>query len=236
MICIKNASEDEMYYSADLTINGETFHNVGIKPKGSASLSAIKASDKSDRFSFKVKTDKFVDNQKIYGLSKFVLNNNIGDATSMKEYFSYDMLNNLGVPTPGYAYANITLNGEPWGLYLAVESLQKPFMKRNFDSKNGNLYKVEDYPVPEGQLQEFGDSLKYKDDDIESPLYICDVLKALSPYIYQIDKNYRQEFKDHMYYESLNNLINRFNFSISSDASGIENIMYKTNDEIGMYR
>ena len=76
----------------------------------------------------------------------------------------------------------------------------------------------------------------FKDDDIESPLYICDVLKALSPYIYQIDKNYRQEFKDHMYYESLNNLINRFNFSISSDASGIENIMYKTNDEIGMYR
>lgn len=39
-----------------------------------------------------------------------------------------------------------------------------------------------------------------------------------------------------MYYESLNNLINRFNFSISSDASGIENIMYKTNDVIGMYR
>lgn len=77
---------------------------------------------------------------------------------------------------------------------------------------------------------------EFKDDDIESPLYICDVLKALSPYIYQIDKNYRQEFKDHMYYESLNNLINRFNFSISSDASGIENIMYKTNDEIGMYR
>ena len=80
------------------------------------------------------------------------------------------------------------------------------------------------------------DDDEFKDDDIESPLYICDVLKALSPYIYQIDKNYRQEFKDHMYYESLNNLINRFNFSISSDASGIENIMYKTNDEIGMYR
>lgn len=50
--------------------------------------------------------------------------------------------------------------------------------------------------------------------------------------------SYKYKFmdKDHMYYESLNNLINRFNFSISSAASGIENIMYKTNDVIGMYR
>lgn len=50
--------------------------------------------------------------------------------------------------------------------------------------------------------------------------------------------SYKYKFmdKDHMYYESLNNLINRFNFSISSDASDIENIMYKTNDVIGMYR
>ena len=50
--------------------------------------------------------------------------------------------------------------------------------------------------------------------------------------------SYKYKFmdKDHMYYESLNNLINRFNFSISSAASDIENIMYKTNDVIGMYR
>ncbi len=53
-------------------------------------------------------------------LDKFVLNNMQSDNTYMKEYLSYDILSFIGVTSPLYSYAHITVNGEEWGLYLAV--------------------------------------------------------------------------------------------------------------------
>ena len=77
------------------------------------------------------------------GLSKIALNNIISDATYMKEYLSYDLLDKMGVPTPAFAFTNITLNGEEWGLYFAVEVIEEEFIERNYGSLSGNLYKPE---------------------------------------------------------------------------------------------
>ena len=38
---------------------------------------------------------------------------------------------------------NITVNGEPWGLYLAVECVEESFALRNYGVTNVNLYKPE---------------------------------------------------------------------------------------------
>lgn len=143
---LENA-EDEEYHKVTIHINGEEFTDVGIRAKGNSSLSTIASDDTTDRYSFKIKTDKYVDGQNIYGLTKFVLNSNIGDATSMKEYLSYDILNSMGVKTPGYSYANISINDETWGLYLAVESIEEEFIERTFGDSDGNLYKVESMSV-----------------------------------------------------------------------------------------
>lgn len=140
---LKENATEEQYYKADITIDGVTFNNVGIRAKGNSSLSQVAGDDTTDRYSFKIKADEYIDNQNIYGLSKFVLNNNIGDATNMKEYMSYDLLNQMGISTPGFAYANIKINDEDWGLYLAVESLEEEFVERNYGNTDGNLYKVE---------------------------------------------------------------------------------------------
>ncbi|MBP5267368.1 MAG: CotH kinase family protein, partial [Ruminococcus sp.] len=39
------------------------------------------------------------------------------------------------------SYAYITVNGEDWGLYLAVEALEESFLDRNYGSNYGDLYK-----------------------------------------------------------------------------------------------
>ena len=85
---IDNASAEE-YTSANITVNGTTYTNVGIRPKGNSSLSQIVADSTTDRFSFKLKFDKYIDGQTLDGLSKLVLNNNMSDTTYMKEYLSY---------------------------------------------------------------------------------------------------------------------------------------------------
>lgn len=133
---IDNALAEE-YIPVDVEINGETFKDVGIRAKGNTSLSGVS----NDRYSFKVEFDHYIDGQTCYGLDKLALNSNYSDATSMKEYLSYDMMRFMGVPSSLCSYVKVSVNGEYWGLYLAVECLEESYMERNYGSDYGNLYK-----------------------------------------------------------------------------------------------
>ena len=146
---LDNAASEE-YTAANITVNGTTYNNVAIRPKGNSSLSQLVTDDSTERYSFKIKFDKYVDGQTLDGLSKLVLNNNMSDTTSMKEYLSYKLLDSLGIPTPACSYAHITVNGEEWGLYLAVEPIEEEFIERNYGSIDGNLYKPESDNVAMG--------------------------------------------------------------------------------------
>ena len=75
---------NEEYYECDVTINGTTFYRVGIRPKGNTSLSSIANDPDTDRYSFKLEFDQYVDGQTCWGLDKLVLNNNYADATIMR--------------------------------------------------------------------------------------------------------------------------------------------------------
>jgi spore coat protein CotH len=146
---IENATSEE-YKSCDITINGETFYNVGIRPKGNSTLTQVASSNSTSRYSFKIKFDEYVKGQNYYGLSKMVLNNFIQDTTYMKEALSYDVLSFLDVATPAYAYTNITMNGEAWGFYLALEVVEDSFLERYYGTGDYNLYKPESMGVNAG--------------------------------------------------------------------------------------
>lgn len=139
---LENAINEE-YVNANITVNGTKYNNVGIRAKGNSSLSMVASDDTTDRYSFKVKFDEYVDGQTLDGLSKIALNNVMSDATYMKEYLSYDLLEKMGVPTPAFAFTHIKVNGEEWGLYFAVEVIEEEFVERNYGSLSGNLYKPE---------------------------------------------------------------------------------------------
>ena len=131
---------DETYYTCDVTVNGTTYSNVGFRAKGNTSLSMVASSD-SDRYSFKIKFDKYDDNQTCDGLTSLVLNNNYSDATMMKEALTYDMFQYLGADSSLYNYAKVSVNGEYYGVYLALEPVDDSFAMRNYGSDYGNLYK-----------------------------------------------------------------------------------------------
>jgi spore coat protein CotH len=132
---------DETYYMCDIVINGTKFTDVGIRCKGNTSLSTLVSEGDTERFSFKVEFDHYVKGQTAWGLDKLVLNNNYADATSMKEAIVYDMFQYLGVESSLYNYADISVNGSTWGVYLALESVEDSFELRNFGTSDGNLYK-----------------------------------------------------------------------------------------------
>lgn len=131
----------EEYYKCDVQVNGKNFHNIGIRPKGNTSLSSIASDQDNDRYSLKLEFDQYVDGQNCYGLDKLILNNNFADATNMKEALIYDMFQYIGADASLYNYAKISVNGEYWGVYLALEAVEESFMLRNYGADYGELYK-----------------------------------------------------------------------------------------------
>ena len=132
--------ENEEYSMCSVVIDGENYSNIGIRAKGNTSLSNVSQMD-SDRYSFKLEFDQYDKTKSYYGLDKISLNNIIQDNTYMKDYLVYRMMGEFGVAAPLCSYVYITVNGEDFGLYLAVESIEESFLQRNYGNDYGELYK-----------------------------------------------------------------------------------------------
>ena len=167
---LANAVSEE-YYSCNIEINGEKIYHVGIRPKGNTSLSAIAMDPETDRFSLKLEFDHYVEGQTCFGLDKLILNNNYADATNMKEAIVYDMYRYLDTDASLYHYAEVSVNGEYWGVYLALEAIEDSFLLRNYGTEDGGLYKPEtmdmgggpsgrrDMPEPPGDMSELPENM-----------------------------------------------------------------------------
>lgn len=131
---------NEEYAVCNVVIDGEAYKNVGIRAKGNTSLSTV-ASMNSDRYSFKIEFDQYDSTKSYHGLDKLSLNNLILDTTYMKDYLAYRLMASFGVDAPLCSYVYITVNGEEWGLYLAVEGVEDAFLQRNYGNDYGELYK-----------------------------------------------------------------------------------------------
>lgn len=143
-------AQSEEYSVCSVVIDGEAFKNVGIRGKGNTSLSTVASMD-SDRYSFKIEFDQYDSTKSYYGLDKLSLNNLIQDNTMMKDYLTYQMMNEFGVAAPLCSFTYITVNGEDWGLYLAVEAVEESFLQRNYGSDYGDLYKPDSMDMGGGR-------------------------------------------------------------------------------------
>jgi spore coat protein CotH len=161
---LENATE-EKYYQCNVEVNGTTFYQVGIRPKGNTSLTSIANDPTTNRYSFKLEFDYYVDGQTCFGLDKLVLNNNYADATNMKEALVYDMFKYIGADASLYNYAKISVNDDYWGVYLALEAVEDSFMLRNYGVSDGNLYKPEGSNMGGGN--DFGGSDNMKADNVD---------------------------------------------------------------------
>ncbi|WP_325200067.1 CotH kinase family protein [Oscillibacter sp.] len=132
--------ENEEYAQCSVVIDGEAYQNTAVRAKGNTSLSMVSAMD-SDRYSFKLEFDHYDSGRTYYGLDKLSLNNIIQDTTYMKDYLTYRMMGAFGVDAPLCSYVYITVNGQDWGLYLAVEGVEDAFLRRNYGGDPGALYK-----------------------------------------------------------------------------------------------
>lgn len=153
--------ESEEYSSCAVVIDGESYKNIAIRAKGNTSLSQV-ANYGNGRYSFKIEFDHYNDATTYHGLDKLCLNNIIQDNTYMKDYLCYTMMNYAGVSSPLCSFAYITVNGEDWGLYLAVEAVEDSFLERNYNG-TGSLYKPDSMSMGGGR----GNGKDFDQDDFD---------------------------------------------------------------------
>lgn len=161
---LDNAMAKE-YISGDLVINGITFSAVGIRTKGNSSLTQVARMEDNDRYSLQFKFNYYVKGQTCYGLDSFCINNLVSDSTYMKDYIAYDIMKYVGVDTPLTNYANVTVNGEDFGFYLALERYDKSFLDRVYNTSAGQLYNVK---IAMGQRENFMQNNPEQNEDIHN--------------------------------------------------------------------
>jgi len=116
-----------------LTLAGGTagqWLDVGVRRKGRAGS----LRDLDDKPAFKLDINRVVAGQTLVGLTKLTLNNMVQDPSMLHEWLAYRLFREHGVPAPRVGYVWVELNGEPYGLYANIESYDKRFLGRHFDS------------------------------------------------------------------------------------------------------
>ncbi len=129
------------YFPGTVTVDGQRLDNVGIKKKGFlGSLSTTKPA-------LKLKLDRNVDHQRVYGMDTLTLNNARQDPAYVRQCLSYAAFTRAGLAAPRCNFAHVVVNDVNLGLYVNVESVDKDFLRRHFADVTGNLY--------EGTLSDF---------------------------------------------------------------------------------
>ena len=127
-----------VYVEADVTADGQTIDGAGLKARGNTSYVAEAG---NERYSFKLKFNKFTKGQKLNGLDELNLNNMSYDPSYVREYLMYLLF--AGKSAPLATFAKLTVNGQYYGLYLAVEGIDDSFLKRAFGDNDGSLYEAD---------------------------------------------------------------------------------------------
>ncbi|WP_128100547.1 CotH kinase family protein [Paenibacillus sp. DCT19] len=137
---------DKDYKQVSVEVDGNKLDNVGFSTKGNMTLRSVASMEDSDRYSFRLKFDKYDKTQTLLGLDKMVLNNNYTDPSYMREILHYEALRSIGMDVPMTNYVNLYVNGELVGFYTGVEAVDDSYLERNYgeDYEDGVLYDTEE--------------------------------------------------------------------------------------------
>ncbi len=129
-------SKPREYTRTTVVVNGEVYHDVGVKLKGAAG--SFRPVD--DRPAMTLHFGKWAKGQRLFGLRRLHLNNSVQDDSRMHEYIGSDLFRAADIPTPRVAWATVRINDRKLGLYVLKEAFETEFLRSFFASEKGNLY------------------------------------------------------------------------------------------------
>lgn len=134
-------SGDKVWITADVTIDGVTYSQVGLKLKGNSSLRSISTDSAAQDLPWRIRLDKFVDGQNADGYTDLVLRANSSE-TSINEAVALDLLAEAGLATERAVATRVSVNGSEETLVLVLQNLDDTWFEENFSSGD-ILYKAD---------------------------------------------------------------------------------------------
>jgi spore coat protein CotH len=179
---------ENTYYPADLTWNGITARNVGIRSRGRGSRSGNKPG-------LRVDFDRYSTDQEFLGLKSVVLDNLTQDSSGVHETVSMALFARLGIPAPREAHARLYVNNQYAGLYVIVEAVDKRLLARAFGA-------IEEDTQNDGFLFEF---------NWENEWHLEHLGDELSPYKDRFDAKTNESKSDEEKYRPIEELVRLIN-------------------------
>lgn len=134
--------------SIQITDNSGTYvpDSVGVRLKGNSSFDFYP----TDKKPLKLDFNEFISGHVYHGLKKLNLANCWSDPTFLREKVFFEICRSEGVLAPRMSFANVYLNDVHWGLYGAIEQVDKTLLDRWLGDNAGNLFKAGDNYTPDG--------------------------------------------------------------------------------------
>ncbi len=130
-------ADKKTWVHARFKFGSVTFADVGVRRKGGTTYRVL-----PDKASLKVKFNKWVKGQKLYGLEELTLNNMGSDPTRLSERLAYHVFRAMDLPAQRANTAHLSINGEDYGIYANVETPDENFLARVFGNRVRSLYEV----------------------------------------------------------------------------------------------
>jgi hypothetical protein len=92
--------------------------------------------------SLRIASDRFNTTQNIAGMNRLVFNNMRQDPGLINTCLAYRLLAEAGLAAPRCAFAHVSVNGRPLGLYAHVEAIAEPLLMRYFGTAAGALFEA----------------------------------------------------------------------------------------------
>lgn len=147
------------YVEGTLIYDGVRYGPIGIRTKGENSWQPI-----TEKPSLKLKMDQFEDGPgHLLGLTEITLQNMDNDYSMMHERVAYRLYREAGVPAARATHATLTLNGEDYGLYTHLETVNQQMIARWFEDADGSLFEQWDVDFYSYYIDAF--ELEFGEDD-----------------------------------------------------------------------
>jgi len=126
--------ESNAYYRARITIDGQNPGiDVGIRSRG-------KGTRNSRKPGLRVDFNRYTAQGTFGGYNSLVLENMYGDSSFLHERLAFSVFRAVGLPAPQDAYARVSVNGQYWGVYGLVESVDRHLLQARLGENDGTLF------------------------------------------------------------------------------------------------
>ena len=141
MLATYQETGEKEWLAADVTIDGQTISDAGIRLKGNSSLRGVSADADPAELPWLIDLDQFVDGQSLDGWESFVIRSN-NTETSLNEAVALELLQEAGLASEEAVAISFTANGSDATLRLMIQDLDNDWDEATFGT-DGTLYKSE---------------------------------------------------------------------------------------------